>query len=336
MPSVQTKLATKLTNYLQETYNTEIAINRIGLNWRGEIDAREIYIADHHQDTLIYGEQLQTNILSFANIIKGVNSFGNIKLTKAKFYVKTYKDEDNDNLSVFADKFDSGTEEISTFKLFGDDVVIVNSHIEIIDENLSDPLLFDLTNVNLTAENFEIIGSEVFASVQSLRLSGARGFDIKALKTKFSYTLEEMILKDLELQTAQSVLIGDVVMNYGANGFSEFENTVILTGNFKESKIATNDLNGFYNEFGANQTINFSGNVQGTLNDFSFTNGRIRSGNTRVAGDFYFMDILEGADAFNINFKRHIIRTSYYDLRRFFAQYFRESVTRTIKEIRRF
>jgi hypothetical protein len=317
MPSVQTKLATKLTNYLQETYNTDITINRIGLNWRGEIDARGIYIADHHQDTLIYGEQLQTNILSFSNVIKGVNGFGNIKLTKAKFYVKTYKDEDNDNLSVFADKFDSGTEDVSTFKLFGDDVVIINSHIEIIDENLSDPLLFDLTNVNLTADDFEIIGSEVFASVQSLRLSGARGFEIKNLKTKFSYTLEEMILKDLELQTAQSVLLGDVVMNYGANGFSDFENTVILTGDFKESKIATNDLNGFYNEFGANQTLNFSGNIQGTLNDFSFTNGRIRSGNTRVAGDFYFEDVLEGTDAFNINFKRHTIRTSYYDLRRF-------------------
>ena len=106
-------------------------------------------------------------------------------------------------------------------------------------------------------------------------------------------------------------------MNYSANGYSDFVNTVVFTASFKPSSIATNDLNGFYNEFGSNQTIGFKGDFKGVLNDFSFTKAAITTANTRVAGDYYFKDVLKGATAFNINLKRHGITTSYYDLRRF-------------------
>lgn len=333
LPSVQTKLASRLTDYLQETYDTDISIDRIGLNWRGEVDARGIYIADHHQDTLIYGKQLQTDVLSFANLIKGDVGFGNIKLSEAKFYVKTYKDEDTDNLTVFADKFDSGTEAATTFLLYGNDVEILNSRIKIIDENLSNPLLFDLSKVNAIAEDFKVIGPEVYANVQSINLLAARGFNITDLQAKFSYTLKEMTLKDLELLTEQSHLKGDLVMNYEANGFSDFVNTVVFVGAFEDSKIATNDLNGFYNEFGNNQILNFRGSVNGTLNNFSFTNGSVRTGSTRVAGDFYFKDIVKGADAFNINLKRHNITTSFYDLRRFLPNILGDVLPEELKKL---
>jgi hypothetical protein len=317
LPSVQTKLAVKLTDHLQTVYDAEISIDRIGLNWLGKIDARGVHIKDHHQDTLIYSKQVQTNILSFSNAIKGDVSLGYIKLTDAKLFVKTYKDELKDNMSTFVNCFNSGTKRSSIFKLFGDDVVIENSHIKITDENLSSPLLFDLKKVHAVAKEFRIIGPEFFANVQSISLSATRGFEIEALKTQFSYTPKEMILKDMKLQTAQSMLLGDLVMNYETNGFSDFENTVVFRGDFLESKIATNDLNGFYNEFGTNQILDFKGSFNGTLNDFSFTKGSIGTGNTKIAGDFYFKDLVKGTNAFKINFKRHDITTSYYDLRRF-------------------
>ncbi|MFT4942532.1 MAG: hypothetical protein ACI9RL_000315 [Candidatus Paceibacteria bacterium] len=317
LPSVQTKLAVKLTDHLQTVYDAEISIDRIGLNWLGKIDARGVHIKDHHQDTLIYSKQVQTNILSFSNAIKGDVSLGYIKLTDAKLFVKTYKDELKDNMYTFVNSFNSGTKRSSIFKLFGDDVVIENSHIKITDENLSSPLLFDLKKVHAVAKEFRIIGPEFFANVQSISLSATRGFEIEALKTQFSYTPKEMILKDMKLQTAQSMLLGDLVMNYETNGFSDFENTVVFRGDFLESKIATNDLNGFYNEFGTNQILDFKGSFNGTLNDFSFTKGSIGTGNTKIAGDFYFKDLVKGTNAFKINFKRHDITTSYYDLRRF-------------------
>ena len=316
IPAVQTKVAERVTDSLNETYGTDIHIKRLGLNWRGEVDARDVYIADHHQDTLIYAEELQTNVLSFRNLIKGELGFGNIDLTKAKLYVKTYKDEENDNLSMFADSFNTGSESTSVFELISDNVQITDSHIVISDENLDDPEVFNLSNVNLKADNLRIVGPEVFADIESLSLDAQRGFSIKNIKTKLAYTLTEMRLEEMTLETEQSNIQGDIKMIYGEEGYTDFENRVVLVGNFKDSKLATNDLNGFYNEFGSNQVFDFSGNIDGTLNDFSFKNGRVATGSTYAAGDFYFKNLLKGSNAFSVNLQRHNIKTSYYDLRR--------------------
>ena len=317
LPSVQTKLAGRLTSYLNQTYDTQIAIDRLGLNWQGNIDLRDLYIKDHHQDTLIYAGQLQTSILSFSNLLKTDVSLGYVTLSDTKLFIKTYKNEASDNMSVFSGKFNSGTKAARIFKLSADDVFISSSAIKITDQNLSTPLLFDLTGVEASAQDFKILGPDVFATITSLGLTSKRGFEITGLSSQFSYTTEQMTLNNMKLQTSQSTLEGDVIMNYSANGYSDFVNTVVFTASFTPSSIATNDLNGFYNEFGSNQTIGFKGDFKGVLNDFSFTKAAITTANTRVAGDYYFKDVLKGATAFNINLKRHGITTSYYDLRRF-------------------
>ncbi len=317
IPAVQTRIATKVTDGLNETYGTDIHVDRLGLNWRGEVDARDIYIADHHQDTLIFAEQLQTNIISFRNLISGDLGFGNINLTKAKFYVKNYKGEESDNLSIFAQKFNDGSiENTSVFELFSNDVTITDSQVKIINENLSNPDVFSLSNLNLEASDFKVVGPEVFANIESLSLTAARGFKIKNLKTDFTYGLTKMTLKDLVLETGDTKLVGTVSMGY-ENGFDDFENNVILDGDFEPSVIATNDLMSFYDEFGKNQIIDFRGKINGTLNDFSYTDAELSIGNTRLSGAFYFKDLLKGSDAFNIEMQNHKVRTSYYDLRRF-------------------
>ncbi len=84
---------------------------------------------------------------------------------------------------------------------------------------------------------------------------------LQGLSSQFSYTTQQMTLKNMKLQTSQSTLLGDVIMNYSANGYSDFVNTVVFTASFKPSSIATNDLNGFYDEFGPNQTIGFKGDL---------------------------------------------------------------------------
>ena len=317
LPSVQTKLADRLTSYLNQTYDTSITIDRIGLNWQGAIDLRDLYIEDHHQDTLIYAGQLQTSILSFSTLLKKDVSLGDVTLSDTKLFVKTYKNEARDNMSIFSEKFNNRAKANTIFKLSADQVFIENSAIKITDQNLATPLLFDLTNVKAAAVDFKIVGPDVYANITSLGLSSKRGFEITGLSSQFSYTTQQMTLKNMELQTSQSTLDGDLVMDYSANGYSDFYNTVVFTASFSPSSLATNDLNGFYNEFGANQTIGFKGNFKGVLNDFSLTKAAITTANTKVAGNYYFKDVLKGADAFTINLRRHDITTSYYDLRRF-------------------
>ncbi len=268
IPSVQTWVAKKVTTNLNETYGTDIQIKRLGLNWKGEVDVRDVFIADHHSDTLIYSKELQTNIISFQNLIKGDLGFGSIALDHAKLYVKTYKGEESDNLSIFAKKFDTGKPKTSPFSLFSNDVSLSNSTVRITNENLEKPDIFSLNNVNIVADNFRIDDTDVKANIKELSLTAERGITIQDLQADFSYTSTNITLKDLNLETTESKIVGDIDLDYSKNGMADFVNDVTITANFKDSKVATNDLNAFYNEFGPDQLILLDTELYGTLEQF--------------------------------------------------------------------
>ncbi len=267
---------------------------------------------------MIYAKSLQTNILSIKNLIEGDLDFGHVDLTETKFYLKIYKGEENDNISVFADKFNSdkpiNTEKV--FELFANNVTLTESKVMIINENLENPEIFSLSEINITTKNLKITGPNVETDIKKLSLNAKRGFEIENLSADFSYTLTGLDLKNLNLLTAGSVFKGNISLNYEENGMSDFENNVIISAQLNDTQIATNDLNTFYDEFNYNQIIEIDGDISGTLNDFTFTNCNVKTRGISVLGDFVFKDLLKADEDFIIQGKGHIINVKYHDLRR--------------------
>ncbi len=333
IPSVQTKVATRVTDYLNETYGTDINISRLGLNWRGEVDARDVYIADHHQDTLIYSRELQTNILNFGSLIQGDLGFGNIALTDAKLFIKIYEGEENNNLYIFSQKFNTGKQATKPFSLLSNSVELVNSHIKFTNENLEVPEVVNLTNVNLEADELEVADADVFANITKLSMVTNWGLIVKDLNARFSYTATAMKLEDLTLKTPSSDLKGNLIFTYGENGMSNFEDEVDIDLKLKDSKLSTTDLNHFYNEFGPDQTINIQADLKGTLNNFTLNNANLTTGDTQIKGDFLVEQILKGADAFKITGTSHSISSNYYDLRRFMPRVLGDILPVELKEL---
>ncbi len=336
IPSVQTWVAKKVTTNLNETYGTDINIKRLGLNWKGEVDIREVFIADHHQDTLIYSKEVQTNIISFQNLIRGKLGFGKIALQKAKLYVKTYKGEETDNLSIFAKKFDTGKPSTSPFSLFSNDVTLSESRIKITDENLEEPELFVLNAVNLVADNFDILDSDIKANIKSLSLVSDLGIAIKDLQTDFSYTSTNITLKELTLETAESKVMGTIDLDYSKNGMTDFANNVFITADLNDSKISTNDLNALYNEFGPDQLIFLDTEMKGTLNNFTASDLNLQTGDTKIEGDYAFQNILDPQRDYGITATNHTIATNYFDLRRFMPRILGDVVPVELKELGHF
>lgn len=333
IPSVQTWVAKKVTTNLNETYGTDIKIKRLGLNWKGEVDARDVYIADHHQDTLIFAKELQTNIISFQNLIQGDLGFGNIALDYAKLYVNTYKDEETDNLSIFAQKFNTGKKSETPFSLFSNDVTLTNSRIKISDENLENPDIFIFDEVNVVANNFKIEDVDVKANIKSLSLIAERGITIKDLQADFAYTSTNITLKDLYLETLESKIQGDIDLNYSKSGFTDFVNDVVITANLKESKLASNDLNAFYNEFGPDQLVLLDVNMLGTLNSFTASNLKFQTGDSNIEGDYIFQNILDSEKEYAITATNHNISSNYFDLRRFMPRILGDVVPVELKQL---
>ncbi len=317
IPAVQTVVAKKVTNSLNEKYGTDIQIDRLGLNWKGEVDIRGVFIRDHHQDTLIFSKEIQTSLLSVKRLVDGNLDFGFIDLTEAKLYITTYKDEIDDNLYVFTEKFETGAPPSEEpFFLNASEVSLENTIVRIRDENLDVPQIINFGNIYLEADNFSVVDSDVNAKVHSLTLDAERGFSVQKLEADFSYTLSAITFNDLRLETYDSFINGDLILNYGESGLSDFNNSVIIDADFVDSNISTNDLNAFYNEFGENINISMEGSIDGTLNDFKFTNGRLSFGNTRLRGDYSFKNLLDDDLSHIIGGKDHIITTNYFDLRR--------------------
>lgn len=334
IPSVQSKIANRVTTYLNESYGTDINIDRLGLNWRGEIDIREIYIADHNQDTLIYSQEVQTSILSFQNLLDDNFRLDRTVLTNAKLYFRHYKGEENDNISIFADKFETGKPPSnSVFRLGSDHLQLINGHVKITDENLENPEIFNLTRINIKADDFKLTGPDVEAKINELSLTAQRGFDINNLSGDFLYTLNGITLKDLILETRASKIVGDIALIHDGRGFSDFENNVVITADLVNSVILTDDINAFYNEFGPDQQIRISGNLHGTLNDFVFSNADISSGVMRLRGNYEFKNLLINDDSYSISIRNHNITTSYYELRRFMPRVLGDVLPKELKDL---
>lgn len=336
IPSVQTWAAGKVTGDLNSQFGTDIHIRRLGLNWRGEVDMREVYIADHHQDTLIYGAELKTNLRGLRNLLKGSLTLRYIELIDAKFYLKIYEGEDQDSFAIFLDKLDNGETSDDPFGIHSGKVAIKRSTIKIINENIDNPEIFTFLNVDLQGNSFLIKGPDISTDIQKLSFQIKDGMLVENMKTKFSLSSTNLTFEDLILQTPESDIQGLVDLDFAKNGMSDFENDVTITANLIKSKIASNDLNTFYNGFGPDQSIVLDVELKGTLNDFSANKAHLHSSTTDVWGDFHFKNLLDENKILSIVGINHIISTNYFDLRRFMPEVFGNSLPVEMKNLRNF
>ena len=335
---MQTYVAQKVTKNLNERYNTDINIERLGINRKGEVTMEGVYIADHHKDTLIYVRDLNTTVLSFRNLLKTNLNFGDLLLEDAKLYVKTYKGEEQDNLTVFSRKFAPETplEDPPPFILESRTLTLANTIIKITDENLENPEVVTFTDVYLKADSFRLLDSDVWADIQTMSFIYNDELVIENLKADFEYTVTKIDLKGLKFITPESTLDGDVTLHFDETGFSDFVNTVVFEADFKEANISTNELNYFYNEFGKDQIISFSGDLRGPLNDFLLNNFEFRNQSTIITGDFKVKDIFSDGDDYSITATNHTIKSNYYDLRRFLPKVLGPVLPRELENLRDF
>ncbi len=330
IPAIQTKLGAYVTNILNEDYKTNINVGKVGLQFNGDVELKEILIKDYKNDTLISVLELNTSILNFKNLYNSKLNFGDIDLEDLIFNIKTYKGERDTNLDIFVARFDeeNPSETKSNFLLSSSDVSIYNGVFRLIDENKETPQILEFTNLDINATNFLINGSNVSARINTLGFNDSRGLEMENLSTNFGYTLTKMTFDDLNIKTKNSSLKGNLVFSYDREDFSDFENKVQVKASFKNANVSLNELNTFYDEFGANQYAKFNTDVSGTLNDLNLENLRLTtSNNTKVYGDISFKNLLNSEEnnfAMRGDFKN--LTSNYRDLKKLLPNVLGETI----------
>jgi hypothetical protein len=310
-------VAKKLTNSIRKNSDVNITVGRVSFSYSGKIKLNEVYVEDHHQDTLFNIEELRTSILSFRNLLANTPDLGNTTAKGFTMKMKRYKGENSDNLSVLLAKLTTEpTGEKKPFELLINDLSITNGYYSYIDENQEVPEIVVLDNLNFRGEYLKVIDDRFTVKINSLTAQEKRGLYITNLKTQFSYSPTSMMLDGLLLETPFSSVDANVELAYVDSDFSDFINKVRINGNFNDSYISTNDLRLFYEPFGKNQTLAINTRINGTLNDFLLEDLKLSGmdrtnmdGTLRVEGAF-----TESMEKFKLtgNFDR--LSTNYYDL----------------------
>ena len=271
---MQTKLGNYLTNSVNEDFNTNISVEKVDLSFLGRVSLKGVEIRDHHQDTLIFAKKLSTSLLNAKRILDNEVNLKSISLEGVDFFMKTYKDEDEDNLAVFINSFDDDTPKDSLsnpFILKTDNVYIQDLHFKLIDANKKDSLDYEVSKLGGNLQDLSIVGPDFKTNIRGLYFTDINGLEVSNLTTDFEYKKTAMHFKETTLETKYSTLKADIDFTYKREDLADFNNKVNIKAKFDNSKIAIKDLKKFYDELNGNDIIYFKGNVDGVLNKFDLS-----------------------------------------------------------------
>jgi hypothetical protein len=337
--SVQTSLGKKATNYLNKDFDVDINIKKVDLSFLGSVQLKEILVNSHHGDTLIYIDNLSTSIFSYRKIINNKLDFGEIELEDFTLNLNTYKGEQDDALSIFVDKLDSGepTDEPSGFLLTSTNLKLTNGYVEIIDFNKpnDNPLFF--RNISGKAKNFRIDGPNVSTNIEGLSFVENHNIKVQNFTTNFVYTKQFMEFLASNIKTENSEINADIKFTYNREDFSDFNNKVNIEAIVKKAAVSQIDLKKFYNDLGTDDKLHFSTTINGQLNNFTANNLRLKSNNGAIVnGDLNFKNVFNQENGFSLDARLDNLTSDYKHLKRLLPNVLGNTLPSTFEKLGRF
>lgn len=311
IPLVQTKLAEIVTQKVNDKYNTDISIKKVDLSFLGSVQLKGVKLKDHHKDTLIFVKYIKTSLLTANRIINNNVNLGDISLNGVDFFLKTHKNEQEDNLSVFIKSVegDSVNDSINNpFVLKTKNIYLSNVNFKLIDANKKDSLSFLAKNIGGSIQDLLIDGSDVKMKIRGLYFTDDRDIKITKLSTDFSYSKKQMLFDNSEIKTkSNSFIRASMSFNYKIEDLKDFVEKVNIKANFKNSRISISDLKKFYSELSGNDMLYFKTRFNGTLNNFGLSRLVVSSKEgLRIRGNLEFINPLntkEGGFVFDADIK---------------------------------
>ena len=169
IPAVQTKIGSYLTNSINEDYNTNLTVEKVDLSFLGNVKLKGVQIRDHHKDTLIFVNKLSTSLLNAKRILDSEVNLKSIYLEDAFYYMKTYKGEKDDNMSIFIDAFDDGKPKDSlanTFVLKTSNVYVDRLNFRLTNANKRDSVNYAVKNAGGNLQDLAIVCPNVSANIR--------------------------------------------------------------------------------------------------------------------------------------------------------------------------
>lgn len=322
IPAVQTKVAHYAIKELNKTFDTQINVDRLSIEFFGDINLYGVTAKDEKNHDFIEIERVQAKV-SLTGLIMEPNRINIRKLTlyHPHFDIITYKGESESNFISLINRFSSQEEkEKSDFKLRGilkvidGELLLQNLNLEGNKQNW-----VEAKKLNLEVENFKLEDGDIWGDLKQLGFEGKRNgedYYLKDLSARFHLSGKEMRFDALKIHTEDSDLNGNLVFSFDSmEDFQDFENLVkwdlILDEN---SRVGFKDIRYFVDDFNKDSRFEVQGTVVGTLNHLILNDFQISSeGIFLAAKELTLIEVTNG-EKMQIDSKTMKAKTSYRDL----------------------
>lgn len=319
VPYVQTKLAAYAVEELNKSFDTEIHVDRVKIDFFGDFNLYGVSAKDNHQLDFIKINRIQA-ALSLTGLIRNPNKLTIKKITLYDPDVKviTYKDEKTSNFIKFIEGFsDDSKKDPSDFRMNGN-IFIFNGKLLIQNQNLDEnnQNWVDAENFNLVAKKFKLQGDDIWVDIESWNFDGLRHnekYKVENFSGNFHYSPKEIRIDNWNFKTEDSQIDGHIALISENEGdMSDFLNKVQWDLELKEgSKVNFKDIRYFVENFDKDSPVEVSGTVSGVLNDMTLRNLMLNGEGVFLASDeLNLVNVTEG-DELEIHSKMLKAKTSY-------------------------
>lgn len=280
---------------MSEELDNEIKIKRLSVDFFNSVSLYDVFLSDQANDTLLSLEEAKVSlgVLSFKTNYLSLD----LELIKPVFNLYRKPKDSTFNHQFIIDYFSSDSSKTSAqWSLDIDEISIQKGqfsfhdyHQEDVQERKVNYSHIDLTDLMLEANDAQVVGSNVYASIQQLSFHEANGFSLQKLSTDLSVENELLDFQNTVIQTAETELSADI--RFTANSFkdySQFIDKVYLSTTFRSSLIGVNDVAFFASPLdGIQEQIYLDGKVNGTISNLKGKDIEIHlNKETILLGDF--------------------------------------------------
>jgi len=328
--TAQTWLAQKATNYLSENLGIEAKIAGLKISLTKDIELKDVYLADDHQDTLIFIGNLQFHFNGF-NTTNKILKTSNVKLNNGKLYLRKHPEDDVFNFQNFINKLSSNSSNTTASKnLFQwkSSTVEIDSmkfikHRLGCDDSCTN-IFIDYSKISI--KDFHLNGGEVDADVKSFVYTDRYRFNLQRLSGKAKFHSDYIEAKDFELKTEETSFSGSARLDYTSlRTLGYFVDSVTINAEIQEAVVSSEEFRSWLPAFPDFGIIEASGHVEGVVNDLNGTNLKASMGSTSFEGNCsvknatHAKDIyIEATDmnfvAFVEDYQKYIVPLSDYEL----------------------
>ncbi|BAV94474.1 hypothetical protein JBKA6_0461 [Ichthyobacterium seriolicida] len=266
LKAVQTSLVKSIVEGILKNSNNRVEIGEVDISFFGDCIFKEIFIPDHHNDTLVYIPYAKIDFRSYGLVDKTI-SIKEAVLREIYLKMKYYKGEDKDNLREFLYSLsDSNRDSIPSIdkNLFEvDKIRLINSKYSYIDESLSAPVII-ADNINSTFTNV-FLRDSLHVDIKINSLEEVRGVNCTNLQTSLVANSEKISFTNTKLSTSKSDLnLAHIDFNWGDKPVDSLKMDIVLN----KSKISMAEIGRYIPSVKSHESLHVSGIFKGPISDF--------------------------------------------------------------------